>query len=150
MWPRGYWRSSQRSGGQSAGSYAANRRTGRRHMPNAANPTSATPRAAVCLPAKDGVTLCANCGAPFTPQRRTARYCGDACRQAAHRKSPAHAAYLRKKRHARANRKTAFYQRKTRDKALGIFRGYGGPTVPGVPQRVTMLELKNYYPGATK
>lgn len=105
-----------------------------------------SPQAAVCLDAKDSVTLCANCGAPFVPQRRTARFCSEACRQAAHRKSSAHAAYLHKLRAARATRKKLFYQRKTRDKALGSFRCYGGPAVPGVPPRVSMLKLQNYYP----
>jgi hypothetical protein len=109
--------------------------------------TNAIPvQAVVCLPAKDSVTLCVSCGAPFVPQRRTARFCSEACRQAAHRKSSAHAEYLHKLRAARATRKKIFYHRKTRDKALGTFRGYGGPTVPGVPLRVTMLKLQNYYP----
>jgi hypothetical protein len=115
-------------------------------QPNKPNTAIATTDVVVCLPVKDSVTLCANCGAPFAPQRHTARFCSEACRQAAHRKSPAHAAYLRKLRDARATRKKAFYQRKTRDKALGTFRGYGGPIVPGMPSRVTMLKLQNYYP----
>jgi hypothetical protein len=116
-------------------------------QPNTPNSTlEISPQAEVCLHAKDSVTLCANCGAPFVPQRRTARFCSEACRQAAHRKSPVHAAHLRKLRDARATRKKSFYQRKARDKALGTIRGYGGPAVPGVPPRVTMLKLQNYYP----
>jgi hypothetical protein len=31
-------------------------------------------------------SLCAQCGEPFKPKRKTARYCGGACRVAAHRK----------------------------------------------------------------
>ena len=34
------------------------------------------------------MTTCAHCHEPFTPKRRTARYCGDACRVAAHRGTP--------------------------------------------------------------
>ena len=31
------------------------------------------------------VSLCAQCGAPFRPQRSDSKFCGDACRQRAHR-----------------------------------------------------------------
>lgn len=76
----------------------------------------------------------------------------NACRQRRFRQSEQGRAAAQRRnallKEARANRKIAFYKRKTRDKALGTFRGYGGPAVPGVPQRVTMLRLKNYYPEA--
>ncbi len=51
-----------------------------------ANPTSATPQAVVCLAAKTcNVVCCPQCGEDFEPANRRQRFCGTACRVAAHR-----------------------------------------------------------------
>jgi hypothetical protein len=86
--------------------------------------------------------LCAECG--VTPvSRKGAKFCRGACRQAAYRKSPAHARSLKRLADARTLRRRTWEQRKARDKALGTFRGYGGPEATGVP-RLGMLDLKNF------
>ena len=62
----------------------------------------------MCLDEKNGVTLCAECGT--NPAHR--KFCSSACRQAAYRKSPAHAAILARERHRRAVRRAAWQARK--------------------------------------
>ena len=92
--------------------------------------------------AKGELPLCAECG--VTPIRRKgAKFCSNACRQAAYRKSPAHARALKRLADARTLRRKTWEQRRQRDKALGVFRGYGGPEVSGVPT-LGMLDLRNF------
>ena len=99
------------------------------------------PTQAVVSPqAKDSVThLCEECGT--VPARL--RFCSNKCRQAAYRKSPAHKAQLKKLVDARKRRRENHYAHTNRARALGSFRGYSGPTTPGVP-RLGDLKLSNY------
>jgi hypothetical protein len=97
--------------------------------------------AVVCVSEKDGVTLCEHCGEGAA----SGRFCSNKCRQAAYRKSsPAYRAYLKRLKEARKQRRADHYQRKNRARALGTFRGYGGPLTPGLP-KIGSLELKNYF-----
>jgi hypothetical protein len=101
----------------------------------------------VCPPEKQGVTLCP-CG---QPARR--RFCSNACRQAAHRSSDAHATNLKRLRDARAARRAAYELLKNGyDARRNVYRSFttttgifGGPTPSGVPSvRIGDLDLKDY------
>lgn len=94
----------------------------------------------VCPQAKSGVTqACSNCGAQFEPVTSRQRFCGDACRQAAHRKSPAHRAFLDKQIKRRAKRRLDHYRERNRSRSLGP-HGYSGPVYAAVG-RLGSLEL---------
>jgi hypothetical protein len=70
--------------------------------------TSVANTESVCLGLATSVTLfCARCEQPFTPTNARQRFCTGACRQAAHRESPAHQALLARKRQATLNFKIA-------------------------------------------
>lgn len=86
--------------------------------------------------------LCMECS--VTPvSRKSAKFCSNACRQTAYRKSPAHTKALKRLANARTLRRATWEHRRHRDKAMGVFRGYGGPEVSGVP-RLGMLDLRNF------
>jgi CDGSH-type Zn-finger protein len=123
-------------------------KTAQRHQLSSAESVSAaaaTPE--VRQHAKHSVTLCP-CG---KPARRT--FCSSACRQAAYRKSTAHAGNLKRLRDAREARKRDYIAQKNACyKRLNAHRGfteqtgiYGGPAASGVPSvRLGDLDL-NYY-----
>jgi hypothetical protein len=70
---------------------------------------------------------CEECGKPFTPTTPRQRFCGNACRQAAHRKSPAHRNYLDKQKERRLLRRNNWTRLRHRDMAinnrLGVLSG---------------------------
>ena len=75
-----------------------------------------------------GVTkACVECGKAFTPATPGQRFCGNACRQTAHRKSPAHRNYLNKQKqrrlHRRNNRTRLLYRDKSINGGLGSLSG---------------------------
>ena len=67
---------------------------------------------------------CCKCGAEFTPERSTRKYCCDACRMkaAADRESA-----------QRMRRRNYRFRLLNRSRALGFDGKYGGPTPDGVP-----------------
>lgn len=71
-----------------------------------------------------------------------ATYCTNACRQAAHRSSPAYKACLKKQRDRRLRRKNAHYERKYRFRSLGVL-GWSGPLATDVPS-IGEMDLKLY------
>lgn len=79
---------------------------------------------------KNGVTIskqCAECGKDFSANHGKQQFCGDPCRQSAHRKSPAHRRYLDKqirRRLLRRNTRTALL---VRDKGFNDFGVLSGP-----------------------
>jgi|SRR6516164_4043409 hypothetical protein len=84
---------------------------------------------------------CEQCGATFERDRRK-RFCSNACRQAAYRKSAAYTGTLAKKKEQRLRRRNAYFKRRYRFKTL--FLGcHSGPIATDVP-RLGMLDLKNY------
>lgn len=87
--------------------------------------------------AENSVTLCP-CG---KPARR--KFCSNACRQAAYRKSTAHTDNLKRLCDGRKARRIDYYQRRNRSRALSPVRGYSGPVADGVP-RLGDLKLENY------
>jgi CDGSH-type Zn-finger protein len=97
--------------------------------------TVATPD--VSQHAEHSVTLCP-CGKPAKK-----KFCCGACRQKAHRNSPAHTDNLNRLRNARRARRADYYQRRNRSRALATVRGYSGPVADGVP-RLGALKLENY------
>lgn len=84
----------------------------------------------VSLEPDSGVTkACQGCGEPFAPATPRQRFCGDACRQAAHRKSPAHRNYLDKQKQRRLLRRNNRTRLLYRDKAINNRLGsLSGPT----------------------
>ncbi len=90
----------------------------------------------VCEPAKDGNGTCAHCGKALEGTVRR-RFCdnNDRCRIAA---------YRTKQKAARKARKIYHYQQRNRARALGTFRGYGGPIYDGIPKRFGSMELRNF------
>lgn len=83
-----------------------------------------------------GVTKpCEDCGKAFTPATTRQRFCGNACRQAAHRKSPAHRDYLDRQKLRRIARRNGWFARRNRDKSISpISAVYSGPSVDSVPR----------------
>ena len=61
----------------------------RRHQPDRASLIPASLLVAQGI-AAEGHKCCEECGDVFEPVRSTARYCGDACRKRASRKTPSH------------------------------------------------------------
>jgi len=75
-----------------------------------------------------GVTKpCEECGEAFTPATTRQRFCGNACRQAAHRKSSTHRNYLDKQKQRRLlrrnNRTRLLYRDKAFNNGLGSMSG---------------------------
>jgi len=82
----------------------------------------------VSIDPHSGVTKpCEECAKPFTPATPRQRFCGNACRQAAHRKSPAHRNYLDKQKQRRLlrrnNRTRLLYRDKAINNGLGELSG---------------------------
>lgn len=77
-----------------------------------------------------GVTMpCEECNEPFTPTSSRQRFCGNACRQTAHRKSPAHRNYLDKQKRRRLLRRNDRTILLFRDKSINNGLGsLSGPT----------------------
>jgi hypothetical protein len=77
-----------------------------------------------------GVTKpCEECGKPFAPATPRQRFCGNACRQSAHRKSPAHQVYLDQQKQRRLARRNRRFAEMNRDKSLNTLSVYSGPSV---------------------
>jgi len=83
-----------------------------------------------------GVTKpCEECGKAFTSATPRQRFCGNACRQSAHRKSPAHRDYLDRQKARRIARRNGWFARRNRDRSISrISAVYSGPSVDGVPR----------------
>jgi len=83
-----------------------------------------------------GVTIpCEACGVPFRPSRSRQRFCGNGCRQSAHRKSPAHRNYLDRQKARRIARRNGWFARRNRDRSISrISSVYSGPSVDTVPR----------------
>ena len=77
-----------------------------------------------------GVTKpCEECGKAFVSATSRQRFCGGACRQAVHRRSPAHRKYLDKQKQRRLLRRNNRTRLLCRDMAINNGLGsYGGPT----------------------
>jgi hypothetical protein len=90
-----------------------------------------------------GVTKhCEECGMGFTPVTTRQRYCGNACRQAAHRKSPAHRHYLDSQKQRRLARRNRRFAEMNRDKSLSALSVYSGPSVNVLPLRLMSLHIR--------
>jgi hypothetical protein len=90
-----------------------------------------------------GVTIpCEECGKPFVPATPRQRFCGNACRQAAHRKSPAHLVYLDQQKQRRLARRNRRFAEMNRDKSLSTLSIYSGPSVDVLPLRLTWLHIR--------
>lgn len=87
----------------------------------------------VSLEAKPSVTLCENCG--VNPAR--SKFCSGACRQAAHRKSPAHSARLQTLKLRRKKRRENHFRDKYSARSLGL-NGWTGPVASWVPSLGSM------------
>ena len=92
--------------------------------------------------ASAGVCHRSGCGVTLTNPR--AKFCSSACRQAAYRSSPAHAARLVTLRSARKLRRARYFEFKRRASGLHQYRGYGGPVPAGMPARVGGLDLRPF------
>jgi hypothetical protein len=80
-------------------------------------------------------TSCEECGKPFVPATPRQRFCGNACRQTAHRKSPAHRDYLDRQKLRRISRRNGWFARRNRDRSISpISAVYSGPSVDSVPR----------------
>lgn len=78
---------------------------------------------------------CEECGKAFTPASSRQRFCENACRQAAHRKSPAHRDYLDRQKARRLARRNGWFARRNRDRSISrISAVYSGPSVDSVPR----------------
>jgi hypothetical protein len=90
-----------------------------------------------------GVTIpCEECGKPFAPATPRQRFCGNACRQAAHRKSPAHLVYLDQQKQRRLARRNRRFAEMNRDKSLSTLSVYSGPSVNVLPLRLMSLHVR--------
>ena len=90
----------------------------------------------VSIDPHSGVTKpCEECGRAFTAATPRQRFCGDACRQSAHRKSPAHRSYLDRQKARRIARRNGWFARRNRDRSISrISSVYSGPSVDTVPR----------------
>ena len=87
-----------------------------------------------------GVTKpCEECGKPFAPATPRQRFCGNACRQSAHRKSPAHSIYLAQQKQRRLTRRNRPFAEMNRDKSLSTLSVYSGPSANVLPLRLMSL-----------
>jgi hypothetical protein len=90
-----------------------------------------------------GVTIpCEDCGKPFAPATRRQRFCGNACRQSAHRKSPAHVVYLHQQKQRRLARRNRRCAEMNRDKSHSTLSVYGGPSVNVLPLGLMSLNIR--------
>jgi hypothetical protein len=92
--------------------------------------------------ASAGVCHRSGCGVTLTNPR--SKFCSAACRQAAHRQSPAYAARLATLRTARKLRRETHFRFKHRASSFHQYRGYGGPVPAGMPARCGGLDLKPF------
>ena len=88
--------------------------------------------------------VCHRSGCSVTLTNPRSRYCSAACRQAAHRQSPAHATYLATLRIARRLRRETHASLKRRDTSLHQYRGHGGPRPAGLAARFGDLNLQPF------
>jgi hypothetical protein len=88
--------------------------------------------------------VCQRVGCGVTVTNARAKFCGHACRQAAYRLSPAHAARLATLRSARQLRRETHFKFKHRASSLHPYRGYGGPVPAGMPPRAGGLDLRPF------
>jgi hypothetical protein len=97
----------------------------------------------VSLNSNSGVTMaCEECGKPFAPETPRQRFCGNACRQSAHRKSPAHSIYLAQQKQRRLARRNRRCAEMNRDKSLSTLSVYSGPSVNVLPLRLMSLYIR--------
>ena len=97
----------------------------------------------VCPNSNSGVTMpCEECSEPFAPATPRQRFCGNACRQSAHRKSPAHLVYLDQQKQRRLARRNRRFAEMNRDKSLSTLSVYGGPSVNVLPLRLMSLHVR--------
>ncbi len=97
----------------------------------------------VSTDSNSGVTKpCEECGKPFAPATPRQRFCGNACRQSAHRKSPAHLVYLGQQRQRRLARHNRRFAEMNRDKSLGTLSVYSGPSVNVLPLGLMWLHIR--------
>jgi hypothetical protein len=94
------------------------------------------------LHAAAGVCHRSGCGVTLTNPR--SKFCSSACRQAAYRTGPTHAARLENMCAARKLRRARFEQYKYRASSLHQYRGFGGPVPAGMPPRRGGLDLKPF------
>jgi len=85
---------------------------------------------------------CEECGKPFAPATPRQRFCGNACRQSAHRKSPAHLVYLDQQKQRRFARRNRRFAEMNRDKSLSTLSVYSGPSVNVLPLRLMSLPVR--------
>jgi hypothetical protein len=86
--------------------------------------------------------LCEECGKPFARATPRQRFCGNACRQSAHRKSPAHLVYLDEQKQRRLARRNRRFAEMNRDKSLSTLSVYSGPSVNVLPLRLMWLHIR--------
>jgi hypothetical protein len=93
--------------------------------------------------ANSGVTIpCEECGKSFVQTTPRQRFCGNACRQSAHRKSPAHLVYLDRQKQRRLARRNRRCAEMTRDKSLSTLSVYSGPSVNVLPLGLMWLHIR--------
>ena len=85
---------------------------------------------------------CEECGKPFGPVTPRKRFCGNACRQSAHRKSPAHVVYLQQQKQRRLARRNRRFAEMNRDKSLSTLSVYSGPSVNVLPLGLMSLNIR--------
>jgi hypothetical protein len=76
------------------------------------------------------VTICVACGA--NPARR--KFCSNACRQSAYRKSAAHTACLKRDKDWRSSRRRAWQATRVRNCAINPLVQFSGPSNDSVPR----------------
>jgi hypothetical protein len=97
----------------------------------------------VSLHHNSGVTIpCEECGKAFAPKKPRQRFCVNACRQSAHRRSPAHIAYLDTQKQRRLARRNRRFAEMNRDKSLSALSVYGGPPVNVLPLGLMSLHIR--------
>jgi hypothetical protein len=87
-------------------------------------------------------TACEECGKPFAPATPRQRFCGNACRQSAYRKSPTHVVYLQQQKQRRLARRNRRFAEMNRDKSLSTLSVYSGPVVNVLPLRLMSLNIR--------
>jgi hypothetical protein len=87
--------------------------------------------------------LCEECGKPFAPATPRQRFCGNACRQSAHRKSPTHLVCLDQQKQRRLARRNRRFAQMNRDKSLSTLSVYSGPSVNVLPLRLMSLHVRH-------
>jgi len=103
----------------------------------------ATETLGVSPDSNSGVTIaCEECGKTFTPATPRQRFCGNACRQSAHRKSPAHLVYLDEQKRRRSARRDRRFAEMNRDKSFSTLSVYSGPAVNVLPLRLMWIHIR--------